>query len=228
MAYATLRAKVPGWLRREVFFFEEEIVRQVRSFAVSLPRGALLLDAGAGEGQYRHHFPHCRYLGLDLGIGDEAWNYAGLDLVGDLLKLPLRDASVEALLSVVTLEHVWDPRRAIEEMARVAKPGARLLLVAPLEWEEHQQPHDYYRFTRFALSRLLEGNGWRIVRLEAGGGFFRLLSRRLMNALQFFPAPLLLLLALGVVPLALLVGLLDGLDRQRAYTLGFFVEAERL
>jgi SAM-dependent methyltransferase len=227
MSYEGLRRLAPGWLRGQVFFFEEEIARRVGEFAAGLPRGARLLDAGAGEGQYRDRFPHCRYVGVDLGIGDAGWNYEGLDAVGDLLQLPFGDGSFDACLSVVTLEHVTDPRRAVEEMARVARPGAKLLLVTPLEWEVHQAPHDYFRFTRHGLAHLLGTAGWKVKRLEAGGGFFRLLSRRLMNGLQFFPAPVMVVLAVVVAPVALAVGLLDGLDGRRDYTLGYFVEAER-
>jgi SAM-dependent methyltransferase len=227
MSYSALRSLVPHWLKRQVFFFEEEIVRQLAQFAASLPLGSLVLDAGAGEGQYRSMFPRQRYIGLDLGIGDEHWNYRGLDMIGDLLQVPLRDGCVDAIISIVTLEHVRDPRRAVMEMARVAKPGCRLLLAAPLEWEEHQAPHDYFRFTRHALRMLLEENGWQIQRLEAGGGFFRLLSRRMMNGLQFFPAPLPWILAIPLVPLALFVGVLDTLDQKKNYTLGYFVEAIR-
>ncbi len=227
MSYDGLRRRVPGWLRAEVFYFEEEIARRVKAFGGELASGARLLDAGAGEGQYRELFPQCRYVGLDLGIGDAGWNYAGLDAIGDLLQLPFGEKTFDACLSVVTLEHVTDPRRAVAEMARVAKPGARLLLVAPLEWEVHQAPHDYFRFTRHGLEHLLGEAGWKIKRLEAGGGYFRLLARRMMNGLQFFPAPLMVALALVVAPLALLVGWMDGLDRRRDYTLGYFVEAER-
>jgi hypothetical protein len=48
-----------------------------------------------------------------------------------------------------------------------------------------------------------------------------------MNGLQFFPAPVMVVLAVVVAPVALAVGLLDGLDGRRDYTLGYFVEAER-
>ncbi len=227
MSYGGLRRLVPGFLRRQVFHFEAMIEMRCAAFATALPAGTLLLDAGAGESQYGHLFPHCRYMAVDLAVGDATWNYSKLDALGNLLALPFRDASFAAVLSIVTLEHVSDPLLALREMARVCAPGARLFLVVPMEWEVHQHPHDYFRFTRYAVEHLLRESGWKISRMEAGGGFFRLLSRRMMNALQFFPAPLMALLAVFVVPLALLVGGLDFLDAKRDYTLGYFVEAER-
>lgn len=227
MSYSRLRTLVPAFLRRQVFFFEAEIEARCAAFAANLPKGTLLLDAGAGESQYRHLFPQCRYKAVDLAVGDATWNYSKLDALANLLALPFRDASFEAALSIVTLEHVSDPLLALREMGRVSSKGARLFLVVPMEWEVHQHPHDYFRFTRYAVEHLLRESGWKIVRLDAGGGFFRLLSRRMMNALQFFPAPLMALLALCVVPSSLLVGALDFLDTKRDYTLGYFVEAVR-
>jgi SAM-dependent methyltransferase len=227
MSYSRLRSLVPGFLRRQVLYFESQIESRLAAFAARLPAQTLLLDAGAGESQYRHLLPHCRYIGIDLAIGDHSWNYSKLDALANLLALPFRDRSFAAFLSIVTLEHVSDPALALRELARVAQPEAKLFLVVPLEWEVHQHPHDYFRFTRYAVEHLLHSSGWRIDKLDSGGGFFRLLSRRLMNALQFFPAPLMLLLAIPAVPLALLIALLDPLDKQRDYTLGYFVEASR-
>ena len=48
------------------------------AFAGSLTVGARVLDAGAGEGNYKAHFAAHRYCGLDLGIGDEGWDYSRL------------------------------------------------------------------------------------------------------------------------------------------------------
>lgn len=227
MSYAGLRGLVPEWLRRQVFFFESLIAGGLVEFARSLPAGVRVLDAGAGEGQYRDYFGKQKYVGVDLGIGDSQWNYAGLDCVADLLRLPFGERCFDAFVSVVTLEHVTEPGRAIAEMARVAREGAMLYLVVPHEWEVHQHPHDYWRFTKFGVKRLLEENGWELVRLEAGGGYFRLLSRRLMNGLQFLPGWLMPLAALVVAPVALLVGLGDGLDQRQDYTLGYICWAKR-
>jgi SAM-dependent methyltransferase len=185
------------------------------------------LDAGAGEGSYRDHFRGQRYCGLDLGVGDGAWDYSRLDVLGDLSLLPFRDGAFEATLNVVTLEHVREPARVVEELARVLASGGRLLIVAPHEWEEHQQPHDYFRYTRYGLRYLLERAGFRDIRVEPVGGFFRLLSRRLLNALQFFPGPLALVAAVFFAPPALLLPLLDPLDKQRNFTLGYICTARK-
>ena len=125
----------------------------------------------------------------------------------------------------MTLEHVREPARVICELARTLAPGGRLLLIAPHEWEEHQQPHDYFRYTRYGLEYLLKQAGFAEISIEPVGGFFRLLSRRLLNGLQFFPGPLMLVAAIFLVPPALVFPLFDPLDKRRNFTLGFICSA---
>jgi hypothetical protein len=91
----------------------------------------------------------------------------------------------------------------------------------------HQSPHDYFRYTRHGVAYLLEKAGFQDFTIEPVGGYFRLLSRRLLNGLQFFPGPLVLLGALLLVPPALVLPLFDGVDRRRDFTLGYACVARK-
>lgn len=51
--------------------------------------------------------------------------------VADIQALEHADATFDTVVSCETVEHVHDPRRALRELARVLKPGGRLLLTAP-------------------------------------------------------------------------------------------------
>ncbi|MBZ5632025.1 MAG: methyltransferase domain-containing protein [Acidobacteriia bacterium] len=227
MIYDSLRSLLPGFLARYVMHFEAAIEDAVSKFAKALPRGARVLDAGAGETAHKHYFSAQRYCGLDLGIGDQDWDYSQLDVLGNLETLPFPDRTFDAAINIVTLEHVLHPERVICELGRVLAPGGRFLLVAPLQWEEHQQPHDYGRFTRFALDHLLRQAGFTEISIQPVGGIFRLISRRLLNALQFFPGPLMLVAAVFFAPPALVLPLLDPLDRDRSFTLGYICSARK-
>lgn len=212
---------LPGPLRRYVLDFERRIEDAVAAFAASLPPGARVLDAGAGEGSYKHHFAAHRYTGLDLGVGDDAWDYSRLDVLGDLTALPFPPCVFDGALNIVTLEHVRRPDLALAEIARVLRRGGRLLLVVPHAWEVHQHPHDYFRYTKYGVEELAARAGMRVVSIEPGGGYFRLLARQLLLGAKLFPLPLNLLWLLWVAPAALLLPLLDGLDRSRDHTLGY-------
>jgi hypothetical protein len=93
--------------------------------------------------------------------------------------------------------------------------------VVPHEWEEHQQPHDYYRYTRFGAEYLLQKAGFRDIVVQPVGGYFRLMSRRLLGGLQFSKWMILL------APVALALPLLDSIDKQRNFTLGFICSARK-
>ena len=224
MRYQDIAYRLPGPLRRHVLIVEAEIEDAVAALGRSLAPGARVLDAGAGEGKYRHHFARQRYCGVDLAVGDAQWDYSRLDAIADLSALPFADGAFDAGLNIVTLEHVAEPARALAEIGRVLAAGAPLLVAVPQDWETHQIPHDYFRYTRYGLRRLVEDAGFDVVEMRAHGGYFRLLARRLLNGLQFFAGGIrwlgFLPAAILVVPPALILPFFDGLDRDRNFTLG--------
>src|SRR5213593_2835309 len=82
-----------------------------------------------------------RMLNLDLNPAEE------VDVLGDLLRLPLRHGSVDTLVCTGVLEHVSDPHRAVAEMYRVLKFGGRVLVETPFMQTVHASPDDYSRWT---------------------------------------------------------------------------------
>ncbi len=231
MKAAPLAYRLPNFLKRYVLHFEACIEDAVERFARQLPARSRILDAGAGEGRYAAFFAAHRYTAVDLAVGDERWNYGDLDAIADLAALPFETACFDAAINVVTLEHLREPAAALREIARTLAPGAPFLLIAPHEWEVHQAPHDYYRYTRYGLEHLLERAGFGAIEIAPVGGYFRLLSRRLLNGLQFFSGGLRWLLFLpaagALVPPAMILPLFDFLDRDRNFTLGYICTAKR-
>jgi len=231
MSYTSIAYRLPHFLRRHILHFETEITDAVKHFAAALPDGARVLDAGSGEGQYSHHFARQRYTGADLAIGDAAWDYSRVDTIADLTALPFRTAVFDAAIHIVTIEHLPEPGRALCEIGRTLAPGGLLLIAAPHEWEVHQAPYDYFRYTRYGLAHLLDRAGFDVCEMQPAGGYFRLLARRLLNGLQFFTGGIRWLLfvpaAILLVPPALIMPLLDALDRDRNFTLGYLCTARR-
>ncbi len=225
--YAALQSRLPRFLHRYLLDFEARIESAVDEFAAALPEGARVLDAGAGEARHAARFPKQRYYGVDLAVGDEQWDYRKLDAVANLDSLPFPSAAFDACLNVVTLEHLREPARAVAEMTRTLRPGGRLLLIVPQDWEVHQAPHDYFRYTRYGIRHLLETAGFGEIHVFAVGGYFRLMSRRLLNGLQFFRGAWFPLAALLVVPPALLLPAFDRLDHSRDFTLGYICTARK-
>lgn len=229
--HRSLTRVLPAWLERRLLRFEALIDDRVAAFARSLPPGTAVLDAGSGEGRHAAPFAHCRYLGVDLAVGDAAWNYSRLHARADLERLPFRDAAFAAALNIVVLEHTRRPERVTAELARVLRPGAGLLIVVPQQWGVHQAPRDYFRFTRHGLAWLLEETGFERVAIEPAGGFFTLLGRRLLEAPLYCQGGLRwLLFPLAVIlagPAGFLLPALDFLDRDKETTLGYICLAHK-
>jgi len=150
---------------------QDLIESEVRYASDRLREGQIVLDAGAGEARHKINFKQARYIALDAGCGDSSWNYSKLDIRGDLEKIPLRGASVDCVLCMVVLEHTRNPREVLLEFARVLKPGGLLVMVVPFLWEEHQAPHDYFRFTQYGVRLLFESSPFRLDLLSPIGGF---------------------------------------------------------
>ena len=84
--------------------------------------------------------------------------------------LPFGDRSFETVILSDVLEHVPDPDRLWKEMARILAPGGRVLLNVPFLYWIHETPHDFCRYTQFALRRQAEAAGLTVRVLEAIGG----------------------------------------------------------
>ncbi len=227
MTYQAIERRLPRFLRRYVLHFESAIDDSLAAFAASLAPGARVLDAGAGERVHAKYFSRGRYVAVDLAVGDSTWDYGKLDAIADLTALPFRNGCFDACINIVTLEHVREPCSALREMGRTLAPGGRLLIIVPHEWEVHQSPNDYYRYTRHGVGYLLGQAGFVDLAIEPVGGYFRLLSRRLLNGLQFFPGLFFFLAAIFLVPPALVLPWFDSLDRERNFTLGYICTAKK-
>lgn len=72
------------------------------------------------------------------------------DIVGDIHQMPFENNTLDAIICIAVLEHVYDPIRAVEEMYRTLKPGGKLYVYMPFLYCYHAQPGyygDYWRIT---------------------------------------------------------------------------------
>lgn len=158
--------------------------RHVKSIA-GLARGDVL-DIGCGEQPFHPLFAAGvrRVWGLEHPRGRRAGGR--VDVYANALALPFRTQTFDTALCFQVLEHVEEPAALLVEARRVLKPGGSLILTAPHIWNEHEMPHDYYRFTRYGLRHLLETAGFRIVEIRPMAGYFVTASARFCYFLAHF------------------------------------------
>lgn len=149
------------------------------------PENALMLDAGAGKCPYKHHFAHARYESADICQIER--EYGQITYVCDLRQIPVEDARFDFVFFSQTLEHVPDPSDVLAELFRVMKPGASIWLSAPLFYEEHEQPWDFYRYTQFGFKHLLEKAGFEMTDIQWLEGYFGTLSYQCKCAAAYLP-----------------------------------------
>lgn len=138
-----------------------------------------LLDLGAGNQPFRPW-----YAGkAERVIAVDAAPLPGLDVVSFAAPLPFRDATFDAILCTSVLEHVDNAEYAVGEMARVLRPGGRLLITVPFLYPEHEAPYDFWRTTHHGLRSVLERHGLVVDDLAAQGGPVLMLSHYLILTL---------------------------------------------
>jgi SAM-dependent methyltransferase len=84
--------------------------------------------------------------------------------------LPFADAEFDTVLLASVLEHVARPDTAWREAARVLRPGGHIMVSVPFLYWVHEMPHDYYRYTEFALRRFCNENHLEVAEFRIVGG----------------------------------------------------------
>jgi len=156
-----------------------------KAFASRVPAGALVLDAGAGSAPYRDLFAHARYESADFEQVDKL--YAKSTYVCDLTSIPVEDDRFDFIIFNQTLEHVPEPFEVLRELHRVLKANGRIICTAPLFYEEHEQPFDFYRYTQFAHRHLFAKAGFTIDSIEWMEGYLGTVAYQLETAAKYLP-----------------------------------------
>lgn len=143
--------------------------------------GGLLIDIGCGNKPYREMFPRVvHYIGYDVVQSSEGV----VDIIGLATSLPIADRSADAVLCTQTIEHIHDFQALVSEAYRILKPGGHMILSGPMYWPLHEEPYDYFRFTKHGFRYILEQSGFRVIDIIANGGKWAVLGQVVLHTLQ--------------------------------------------
>lgn len=147
-----------------------------------------VLDAGAGRLAYKN-------LLLNYADSYESVDFKkinlNIDYIADLEKLPMPDGTYDSIFCSQVLEHVPNPDKALAELYRVLKKRGILILTVPHLGYLHNEPYDFYRYTKYGVLHLAKRNRFKIIELQSCGGLFTfnnyLISNLLMGLFYRFP-----------------------------------------
>lgn len=143
-----------------------------------------LLDLGAGMVPFYGIYKDQVAENVCIDWANSLHSNPHLDIVADLNQpFPIPDDSFDSILCSDVLEHIADPFAFMRETARVLKPGGDLMLMVPFFYWLHETPHDYYRYTEFALRKMCADNQLEVVELRAYGGYLEVLFDLLSKGL---------------------------------------------
>ena len=198
----------------------------------------ILLDIGCGNRRYEKLFTAKvdEYVGLDW---PQLTERASPNIIGDAMKLPIKNGSVDAVLATELMEHLPFPDMFLSEVSRVLRPEGVLILTVPFMEPLHEEPRDYYRFTPYSLHLLLVKHGFAVQSLSEKGGWWSVVFGSFVNQAIYDLATRpdedgrrhYGILAALVVPICAILQWagyqLDRIMASSRYTLGYTVVAEK-
>jgi len=163
---------------------EEWIERTLKK----IPNGSKILDAGAGELQFKKYCNHLNYTSQDFaqydGKGNDSgfqigeWDNSKLDIVSDITSIPVDNESFDAIMCTEVIEHVPDPIGALNELSRILKKNGFLLITAPFCSMTHFAPYHFCTgFNKYFYQNHLTRLGYEILELEENGDFYNYLAQ---------------------------------------------------
>ena len=205
---------------------------QALANAIRVHASGKLMDIGCGLKPYGTMTKGLVESHVGIDHENTLHDKSNIDRFGTAYELPAEDAEFDTALCTAVLEHLEEPARALSEVARALKPGGRLILTAPLFWHLHEEPRDFFRYTRYGLQYLLETNGYEVVEMIPLSGFvvtfsqelvyflYRFRRRRSLNPLRWFIRPLCAIIQMKAY-------LLSRIDRSKEFTWMYLVVARK-
>ncbi len=141
------------------------------------------LDVGCSNKPYEKLFASSEYIGLEID-SDVNRKAKSAEYYYDGHHFPFEDVFFDSLVTNQVFEHVFNPDEFLDESFRVLMPGGLLLMTVPFVWDEHEQPHDFARYSSFGIRALLEQHGFMVLEQRKSMDDIRVIFQ-LLNAYIF-------------------------------------------
>ncbi|MFZ0455698.1 MAG: class I SAM-dependent methyltransferase [Ignavibacteriaceae bacterium] len=153
------------------------LIAEAYNFSIPKYAKGKLLDLGCGKVPLFHIYKD--YITNNICVDWENTIHKNeyLDFECDLNEvLPFQDEEFDTIILSDVLEHISQPENLWKEMQRILSKEGKLILNVPFYYWIHEHPHDYYRYTEFALRRFVENSGLRLLYLDSVGGTLEVIT----------------------------------------------------
>ena len=154
-----------------------------------LPQGSAVLEVGCGGSQTREWYEALgfRYIGTDISryrVHEWLRVNGGADVLCDAHFLPFADGSFDVVYAAAVFEHLACPVRAVQEAARVLKPGG--LLLGNVSFMEPWHDGSFFHMSPSGVIEMLKAGGLAPVKIWPSRGYdgFQALPRMSMKKLN--------------------------------------------
>jgi len=204
---------------------DRELSKQAKAFF-----SGRLIDIGCGSKPYRKLV--APYVTEHVGVDHEETEHckSNIDLFGTAYEIPAEVGEFDSALCTAVLEHLEEPELALRECHRVLKSGGIAIYSVPFIWHLHEEPRDFFRFSKYGLKYLFEKVGFEIVVIKALSGFWVTFGQLFVyNMYRFNVKPL---RWFGIIQLAghIIQGVayvLDKFDKTEQWTWMYMVVARK-
>jgi len=130
-----------------------------------------LIDVGCGNVPFYEAYKNYVNENICVDWAESLHSNLFLDYIADLNeKLQFEDEEFDTALLSDVLEHIMNPQLLLTEVFRILRPEGKLVMNVPFFYWLHEEPHDYYRYTRFMLKKLLVDSGFQKIEITALAG----------------------------------------------------------
>lgn len=153
-----------NWMINKIF--EERFAHLCQKYM----RGKLI-DIGCGEKPYKAILEELVTEHIGLDYEGTMHKKSNIDIMGTAYAIPVNDDFFDCAICTAVLEHLEEPESAIRECFRVLKPGGYAIYSTPFIWHLHEEPRDFFRYTRYGLQYLFDKVGFNVIELIPLSGF---------------------------------------------------------
>jgi len=189
-----------------------------------------LIDIGCGFSPYRRLLEDK----VDFIDGFDHYKYNEfVTILGDINEISKKiNRTYDSVVCFEVLEHSPNPSETLKEIHKVLNPEGFLSLSVPLFNQVHEEPLDFFRYTKYGIIELLTTNGFNVITIKKKAGLLSFLGHQItifLNSL-LWPIPILNLLMVYILFILIVLPsyLIDNIsDKKGKFAQGYVVIAQR-